>query len=158
MSDRQLPRAIKIRLADVRLHYEALVHSLEQSSRDEFTEAARLGDPVRLARSVYPVERGFEILCNYVAELSELGLREAGIEPGDRPTNLRLLEREGVIGAERRRKLRAALDARNDLQHEYPDVRASGMYQAAEDLVAELPGYLADYVAWLRRLGFGSSE
>lgn len=63
-----------------------------------------------------------------------------------------------MIGAERRRKLRAALDARNDLQHEYPDVRASGMHQAAEDLVAELPGYLADFVAWLRRLGFGSGE
>lgn len=46
------------------------------------SRAARLGDPARLARSVYPVERGFEILCNYVAELSELGLREAGIEPG----------------------------------------------------------------------------
>lgn len=156
MSDRQLPREIKVRLADVRRHYEAAALALEQSSRDEFTGAARLADPARLARSVYPVERGFEILCNCVAELSELGLREAGIEPGDRPTNLRLLERESVIGAERRRKLRAALDARNDLQHEYPDVRASGMHQAAEDLVAELPGYLADFVAWLRRLGFGS--
>ena len=155
---RRLPRKIKIRLADVRRHYEALGLALEQTSLEEFRDAARLSDPAWIVRSVYPIERGFEILCNYATELNELGLSEAGMAPGDRRKNLRLLESEGVIGSGRRRKLQAALDARNELQHEYPDVRAAGIYQAAQDLFVELPGYLADYVAWLRLLGFGSGE
>lgn len=154
-NDPRLPRKIKVRLADLRRHYEALLLVLERTSLDEFVSAADLADPELLVRSVYPIERGFEILCNYVAELNELVLKEAGIEPGDRPTSLRLVEREGVISSSRRRKLGAAFDARNRLQHEYPDVLAAGVYQAACDLVADLPGYAADYVAWLRRLGFG---
>jgi hypothetical protein len=155
-SARRLPRKIKVRLADVRRHYEALALALERTSLDDFASASDLADPELLVRSVYPIERGFEILSNYVAELNELALEEAGNEPGDRPTNLRLLERNGVISSGRRRRLRAALDARNELQQEYPDVRAAGVYQDARGLVEELPGYLGDYVAWLRRLGFGT--
>jgi uncharacterized protein YutE (UPF0331/DUF86 family) len=108
-----------------------------------------------LVRSVYPIERGFEILCNYVAELNELALKEAEIEPGDRPTSLRLVEGEKAISSSRRRKLGGAFEARNRLAHEYPDLPAADVYRAARDLVGELPGYAADYVAWLRRLGFG---
>jgi uncharacterized protein YutE (UPF0331/DUF86 family) len=155
---RPLPREIKVRLADLRRHYEALALALEQTSLDAFRSAARGTDPAALTRAVYPVERGFEVLCNYAAELAELGLNEAGLEPGDRPANIRLLERERVISAARSRRLRAALEARNALQHEYPDVRAAGTYEAAGDLVAELPGFLRDYVAWLRRLGFGEAS
>ena len=153
---RELPRDIAVRLADFRPHYEALISALEQTTLEEFSRAARLREPAELNRHVYPIERGFEILCNYVAELNELGLREAGIDPGgDRPTNLRLLAREQVIPGERSRRLWAALSARNELAHEYPDVRAAGIYQAARELVADAPAYLRDYVAWMRRIGFG---
>jgi uncharacterized protein YutE (UPF0331/DUF86 family) len=155
---RLLPRPIKLRLADIRRHYEALAFVLEESSDEDFTRAARLGDPVELARHVYPLERAFEILCNYAAELNALGLQEAGIEPEDRPANLRLLVREDVIDGRLARVLRGTLNARNELQHEYPDARAAGIYQAATDLAAELPGYLRCYVAWMRRLGFGQSD
>jgi uncharacterized protein YutE (UPF0331/DUF86 family) len=152
---RPLPRPIKVRLADVRRHYQALVHVLDATTEEQFVAAARLSDPVQLSSQVYPLERAFEILGNYVSELNELGLGEAGLTPTDRPANLRLLEREGVIGAARARRWRGILEARNQLQHEYPDVRAAGMYEAATTLRDDLPAYLRDYVAWMRKLGFG---
>jgi uncharacterized protein YutE (UPF0331/DUF86 family) len=142
-------------LADVRRHYEALGHVLERTTQEEFVQASRLEDPERLTTQVYPLERAFEILCNYVAELNELGLDEAGLTPGDRPANLRLLEREKVLGSARTRRWRGILEARNELQHEYPDIRAAGIYQAALDLAGDFPAYIRAYVAWMRRLGFG---
>jgi uncharacterized protein YutE (UPF0331/DUF86 family) len=150
-----LPRKIAVRLADLRRHYEALAHLLEQTSAEQFVRASRLDDSEALGRYVYPLERAFEILCNYVAELNELGLEAAGLTAGDRSTNLRLLEREKVLGAERSRRWRAILEARNELQHEYPDIRAAGVYQAAVELADDLPRYMRDYVGWMRRLGFG---
>jgi uncharacterized protein YutE (UPF0331/DUF86 family) len=151
----RLPRKIAVRLADVRRHYEALGHILEQTTREEFIRASRLAEPEALAGRVYPLERAFEILSNYVAELNELGLTEAGLEPGDRPTNLRLLQQERVLSAPRTRRWRGILEARNDLQHEYPDIRAPGIYEAASELAADFPAYVRDYVAWLQQLGFG---
>lgn len=152
---RRLPREIALRLADLRPHYEALIAALEHTTSEDFQAAARSRRPGDLNQHVYPIERSFEILCNYVAELNELGLREAGLEPGDRRTNLRLLAREKVISAQRSRRLWAALSARNELAHAYPDVRAAVTYDAARDLVAEAPPYVRDYVAWMRRVGFG---
>jgi uncharacterized protein YutE (UPF0331/DUF86 family) len=146
-----------VRLADVRRHYEALGYVLERTREGEFVRAARLVDPEELVRHVYPLERAFEILCNYVAELNELGLQEAGLTAGDRPTNLRLLEREQVIGPERARRWRGILEARNELQHEYPDIRAARIYPEVVELARDLPAYVRAYVAWMRQLGFGGS-
>jgi uncharacterized protein YutE (UPF0331/DUF86 family) len=147
-----------VRLADVGRHYEALGHTLERTSKDVFTQASRLAEPEQLVEHVYPLERAFEVLSNHVAELNERGLEAAGVTPGDRPTNLRLMAREKVIAAERSRRWRAILASRNELQHEYPDVRAAVVYDAAAELAADLPGYVRDYVRWMRRLGFGSSQ
>jgi hypothetical protein len=107
---------------------------------------------------VYPLERAFEILCNYVDELNELGLQEAGLTAGDRPTDLRLLERERVIGPERARRWRGILEARNELQYEYPDRRAARIYEAALELARDLPAYVRTYVDWMRRLGFSGES
>ena len=142
----------------MRRHFEALAHILEGTTEEQFVQASRLMDPERLSSEVYPLERAFEILCNYVAELNELGLAEAGLTPGDRPTNLRLLAREKVLGSDRIRRWRGILEARNELQHEYPDIRAVGIYQAALELAGDFPAYIRDYVAWMRRLGFGSGQ
>lgn len=139
----------------MRRHYEALSYVLERTTREQFVEASRLTDPEQLSMQVYPLERAFEILSNYVAELNELGLDEAGLMPGDRPTNLRLLEREKVLGPDRTRRWRGILEARNELQHEYPDIRAAGIYQAVVDLAGDFPAYIRAYVGWMRRLGFG---
>ena len=140
----------------MRRHFEALAHILEGTTEEQFVQASRLTDPERLSSEVYPLERAFEILCNYVAELNELGLAEAGLTPGDRPTNLRLLEREKVLGSDRTRRWRGILEARNQLQHEYPDIRATRIYQAAVELADDFPAYVREYVAWMRRLGFGN--
>jgi uncharacterized protein YutE (UPF0331/DUF86 family) len=156
LADR-LPCKIAVRLADVRRHYEALGHIIEQTTREDFIRASRLADPEALAGRVYPLERAFEILSNYVAELNELGLAEAGLEPGDRPANLRLLQRERVLSATRTRRWRGILEARNELQHAYPDIRASGIHEAASELAGDFPAYVRDYVAWMRRLGFGET-
>jgi uncharacterized protein YutE (UPF0331/DUF86 family) len=153
----RLPRKIALRLADVRRHYEALGHALERTTEEQFAAAARAADPERLLAVVYPLERAFELLCNYVAELNELGLSEAGIATADRPTSLRVLEREHVISHSRARRWRGILDARNELQHEYPDIRAGRIYEAALILAEDLPGYLRDYVAWMRELGFADN-
>jgi uncharacterized protein YutE (UPF0331/DUF86 family) len=139
----------------MRRHYEALGHILERTTPEQFVQASRLVDPEQLSSQVYPLERALEILCNYVAELNELGLEEAGLTPGDRPTNLRLLEREKVLGSDRTRRWCGILEARNELQHEYPDIRAAGIYQAAIEVAGDFPAYIGDYVAWMRRLGFG---
>jgi uncharacterized protein YutE (UPF0331/DUF86 family) len=153
-----LPRPIKVRLADIRAHYEALALLLEQTPKDRFVEEARRSDPAQLAARIYPLERAFEILVNYVSELNELGLEAAGRTPGDRSANLRLLVREDVISSARARIWRGILEARNELQHEYPDVRAGGTYDSAAALVDHLPVYLRNYVAWMRRLGFGNQR
>jgi uncharacterized protein YutE (UPF0331/DUF86 family) len=145
-------------LADVRRHYEALGHLLERTTQEQFVQASRLANPEQLGSEVYPLERAFEILCNYVAELNELAVEEAGLAPGDRPRNLRLLEREKVFGPARARRWRGILEARNELQHEYPDIGAAGIYKAAVELAGDLPAYVRDYVAWMRRLGFGGDE
>ncbi|MBA3383821.1 MAG: DUF86 domain-containing protein [Actinobacteria bacterium] len=139
-------------------HFEALAYVLETTTEEQFVQASRLTDPERLSSEVYPLERAFEILCNYVAELNELGLAAAGLTPGDRPTNLRLLEREKVLGSDRTRRWRGILEARNQLQHEYPDIRAAGIYEAAAELAGDFPAYVREYVAWMRRLGFGGEK
>jgi uncharacterized protein YutE (UPF0331/DUF86 family) len=141
----------------MRRHYEALGLILERTSREQFVQAARMADPEQLSSRVYPLERAFEILCNYVAELNELGLAEAGVATGDRPANLRLLRRENVLSADRARRWRGILEARNELQHEYPDIRALGIYEVALELARDFPAYIRDYVAWMQRLGFGAS-
>jgi len=139
----------------MRRHFEALAYVLERTTEEQFVQASRLNDPERLSSEVYPLERAFEVLCNYVAELNELGLEVAGLTPGDRPTNLGLLEREKVLGSERTRRWRGILEARNELQHEYPDIRAAGVYEAAVELAGDFPAYVREYVAWMRQLGFG---
>jgi uncharacterized protein YutE (UPF0331/DUF86 family) len=158
MNDRpkRLPREIAVRLKDFRPHYEALSVALLETTAEQFVAAANKRTPDELNRRVYPIERSFEILCNYVAELNELGLEAAGVTAGaTRRANLRLLARDGVISLALERTLAAVLSARNDLAHEYPDVRATGIYGATEDLAAAAPDYAAAYVAWMRRLGFG---
>lgn len=104
---------------------------------------------------VYPLERAFEIVDNYVVELAALGLAECGIESLDAPRNLARLRKEGAIGGMRCRNLARIHRVRNELAHEYPDVRAQAVYEAAQLLAGELPGFFRDYAAWMRRLGFG---
>jgi uncharacterized protein YutE (UPF0331/DUF86 family) len=155
----QLPRDIRVRLADARSHYRALVFALEQISAADYERALRTREAEALTQHAYPLERPFEILDNYVAELARAGLDLAGKDStGAASAILERLQGEGVISDARRTKLRDVHDRRNELQHEYPDARAALVYEAATTLVAELPGFFRDYGAWMRALGFGEQR
>ena len=160
MSDaapRQLPRPIRARLQDIGRHYRALRANLDSISLEDYSRASVSSDERQLSRLVYPIERPFEIVDNYVVELAELALEELALGTGDARWNLRRLEEEGAISGERRRRLTEVHRIRNDAQHGYADVPARLLYEAAQQLVAEVPGLLRDYARWLRKHGYGKT-
>ncbi|MGH3030481.1 MAG: hypothetical protein ACRDNE_06890 [Gaiellaceae bacterium] len=57
--------------------------------------------------------------------------------------------------AEDERLSELAWAAPEALDNAYPDVRAAGIHEAASALADDLPASLRDYVAWMRRVGFG---
>ena len=146
------------RLASMRRHRDALELALQQTTEQQFIDAAMNGPAVAYNQHVAPIENGFINLTNFVADLNEAALLEAGETPVNRPQNLKLLHSLGVIEQARVDRWRRLFALRNQLQHEYPDVAAGATYRAAEDLVGDLPGYLNDYGAWLVSRGFGSSQ
>ena len=75
---RTLPREIRVRLADARSHYRALVLALDQISAAEYEDALKTREAEALTGYAYPLERPFEILDNYVVELARAGLEVAG--------------------------------------------------------------------------------
>lgn len=151
-----LPTPIKTRLAATRKHALALKTLLEGTTQEAFVAAARDGSPAALVTHVYPLERAFEILVNFVVELAGLGLQVAGIVPeGSGAKVLEQLEKERVISKSRRTRLAAIYQARNEMQHAYPDVVAQSTYEAARSLLAELGGFFGDYARWLRQHGHG---
>lgn len=115
------------------------------------------GGKDELTKSIYPIERPFEIVDDYIVELAQLGLEEMGLPTGDAPFNLRQLENDGVVGKALRRKIADIHRVRNEAQHDYPDVRAKVIYEAAKELTAEAPKFLSAYARWLRARGYGTS-
>jgi hypothetical protein len=153
----KLPRRIQTRLALMRPHADALELALAETTEEECTHAARVGAPNLLNRHVAPIENGFINLSNFVADLNEAGLVAAGKQPVNRLRNLELMESLGVLNAARVDRWHKLFSLRNQLQHDYPDVVARFTYRAAKDLIADLPGYLKAYGAWMTRLGFDRS-
>lgn len=153
---RELPAPIKTRLAEARKHALALKTILEGTTEARYLAAARSGSAEALVSTVYPLERAFEILANFVVELAEEGLEVAGIVPDSSGAKvLRQLETAKVISRNRREKLAAIHGVRNEMQHLYPDIRAQTVHGAAAALLHELGGFFADYGSWLRKLGYG---
>jgi uncharacterized protein YutE (UPF0331/DUF86 family) len=152
------PRPIRTRLADVPRHYKALGYALEQfESEEAYVAAATSTDPRELGRA-YAVERPFELLENYVIELAHLGLIESGaLAAADSTTgreDLRSLAESGVITKTLRDRLVDLHELRNQLVHEYPDVKAHRLYATATALLPLVREFMARYLAWLADLGF----
>jgi uncharacterized protein YutE (UPF0331/DUF86 family) len=152
------PRPIRTRLADVPRHYKALGYALEQfESEEAYVAAATSTDPRELARA-YAVERPFELLENYVIELAHLGLIESGALPAADSTtgreDLRSLAEGGVITKTLRDRLVDLHELRNQLVHEYPDVKAYRLYAAATALLPLMREFISRYLTWLTDLGF----
>ena len=152
------PRAIRTRLTDIPRHYKALGYALEQfESEEEYVAAATSRDPRQLARA-YAVERPFELLENYVIELAHRGLVETGAIAAEDLTSgredLRSLTDRGVITKTLRDRLVELHDLRNQLVHEYPDVKAHRLYKAALALLPVVREFMSRYLSWLADLGF----
>lgn len=159
MSDElpQLPRAIADRLRELRLHWETLAFAIEQIgedfSRGRFAELTRSTDPADRAR-VYAVERGFEVLVNYLTELTVAGLEAAGARnPGaevSAPREFRALAEQGGISRKLSNQLVALARTRNDLTHDYPSLRANTLHAAVVELREVFPAFMRSYPGWLR--------
>lgn len=154
---RALSRKAKVRLAEMPRHYNALRHAAEAFGegfpRTAFDAASRSNDPAELAQ-VYAVERGFELLVNFVAELVRDTLEQEGLrdpsDPPNSPADFRTLCEAGAISKVQRDQWIKLCRMRNDLQHEYPDVRASTTHTAVVALLAEVGPFMGSFRAWLR--------
>jgi uncharacterized protein YutE (UPF0331/DUF86 family) len=153
----QLPRAIAERLRDLRLHRDTLLYAMDEIgdgfSRERFAAAATSNDPAKRAR-VLTVERAFEILMNYVTELTVAALVAAGRRnPADEtsaPREFRQLRDEGGISGDLCERLIALNRTRNDLQHEYPTMQAHTLHAAVTEFLAAFGSFMRSYAAWLR--------
>jgi uncharacterized protein YutE (UPF0331/DUF86 family) len=135
-------------LRDIPRHLRALQSLLASTDEERFANAARSPDPDVLTRDVYPLERAFEIISNYVAELAKAAVVFLGLEPQDAVQNLRRLADEGAIARSRSDRLIDVHRTRNSLAHQYPDVRARIVLQAAATLEREVGPFLRDFTRW----------
>jgi uncharacterized protein YutE (UPF0331/DUF86 family) len=144
----QLPVEVRSRLRDIPRHLRALQSLLASTDEERYANGARSSDPDVLTRDVYPLERAFEIISNYVAELAKAAVSFAGLAPQDTVQNLRRLASEGAIARSRADRLIDVHRARNYLAHQYPDVRARVVMQAAATLESEVGPFLRDFTRW----------
>jgi uncharacterized protein YutE (UPF0331/DUF86 family) len=145
----RLPPAARTRLRDIPRHLRALQSILATTDEDRYSAAARSSDPSVLTRDVYPLERAFEILIGYIVELAQIGVEALEIEPRDAVRSLRTLVDRGAVTRARAERLVAVYRARNALVHQYPDVRARLVYEAADALDTETAPFVRDYTPWL---------
>jgi uncharacterized protein YutE (UPF0331/DUF86 family) len=131
---------------------------LDEVSFDDYKASLRSRDTIQLARIAYPLERAFEVASNYVVELAQLALKEIGVASSDGLTDLRGIADANIISRRMADQLVDVHRARNGLQHDYPDVRASTIYRACEQLARLMPSYLRAYSQWLQSLGYGSTR
>lgn len=121
---------------------------LASIDRDGYASAARSDQTEVLIRDVYPLERAFEILSNYTAELAKSAIAFLGQDPRDAVQNLRSLADERAVTRSRAERLIGVHRTRNNLVHQYPDMRARMLFEAAEILERELGPFLRDLTSW----------
>jgi len=147
---------IDARLAEIPRHLAALRETMagigEEFSLEE-VEAVYDSDEPRVLNQALAIERGFEILQNYIVELAVNGLILAGLrseqEIPNAPRDLQRLADANVIAGERCKRLIQTQRLRNLMQHEYASSTAEHTHEGVSLLVAELPGFLDDYGRWL---------
>ena len=154
----RIPLAIAQRLRGLMDDLKVQELLLSEVSFDDYKSAIHGRDPIKLARTAYPLERAFEIASNYVVELVGLALKELDIAPVDGPADLQRSADEEIVSQRMADELADIHRARNGLQHDYPDLRASTIYPACEQLVKLTPAFLRAYVRWLRTAGYGREE
>jgi uncharacterized protein YutE (UPF0331/DUF86 family) len=83
------------------------------------------------------------------AALVDLGIREPG-EDFSASAAYRGLRNKGILSAERCDRLIELNRTRNELQHDYPIVRADRLYDAVSVLRAEFGPFVRDYSRWIK--------
>jgi uncharacterized protein YutE (UPF0331/DUF86 family) len=76
-----------------------------------------------------------------------------GLRPIRRKRDYRAFARAGGISKERAQTFTRLNTTRNQLAHIYIDVHAGTAHKAVLTMLAELPGFTRDYLAWLERSG-----
>jgi hypothetical protein len=113
-------------------------------------------DPVEMNK-VRQVTAGYSELVNHCTELVRAAVSLGGLRPTDRKLDARddyrTLARAGGISKERARAFTRLNTTRNHLAHIYIDVDADEAHKAVLTLLAVLPGFTKDYLAWLERSG-----
>ena len=115
-------------------------------------------DPVELNR-VKAVERGVDVIYNYMAELAAFGLELAEIrgrrDETSARTDLDALHRASVLSREQTRRLQRLRELCRMLVHEYTHATAEQVHESAELITANLPTFYDAYRAWIKR-GFSA--
>jgi len=161
---RALKAKIRDRVADVRRHLIALRTAMAEFGDDFDLDAFRTAydseDPVAL-NQVKAVERGVDQLYNYIAELTAFGLELAEVRARRDELNarrdLQALERLGVLGPGRARRLDRLRELRRLLVHEYATATAEQVHEAARLVAAEFIPFYDAYRAWIGR-GFSAQR
>jgi uncharacterized protein YutE (UPF0331/DUF86 family) len=149
---------VRDRVSDVRRHLVALRTAMaefgEDFDLDDFRSAHASSDPVVL-NGVKAVERGVDQLYNYIAELAALGLELAEVRRRDDERNARRdideLQRIGVVGRERARRLQRLRELRRLLVHEYATATAEQVHEAARLVADEFVPFYDAYRGWIAR-------
>lgn len=136
---------------------EAAIAAFPTFDEEAFT-AAFLSDDLTILNQVRAIERDFEVIQSYTAELTREALVASGKlrrgAPADAARDFRLLRDAGGITKTLCDNLIQIQQIRNQAQHQYPDLQGALLYDAIALLLQEAPKFLRSYGGWLRSLGF----
>jgi len=139
----------------VPLAREQLFVAIEEFDPDfdmtAFLLAARSPD-ARERNKVAVVERGYEVLINWLHELAARALAEGqrlGLLDKARGSPWERLAALGVISQDSAVRLQEAKELRDALAHAYPPAGWKALHAAVQTLMAELDGYMASCTRWL---------
>ena len=154
----RLEISLKERLADAQRHLKTLEHAAGEFGSDfdlvAFEEAWRSSDPEQLAQA-YAIQAGYENVINACVRIAqELCQLEGWSSPGEEPSSieaLKLLQEHGLISAKTRDALKSAQERRSDVQHDYVNVAARDIHEAARHVIEHAPLLLQEVAGQLRQ-------
>jgi len=115
----------------------------------------------RERNKVAVVERGYEVLLNWLHELAARSLAEgqrlgviekASAHPWERLAAL------GVISQRSATRLQQAKELRDELAHDYPPAGWKALHEGVQALLSELDRYVDRCAAWLTEEGIFETE
>ena len=153
-----LEASIKERLLDAQRHLQTLEYTAAEFGSDfelaSFEDAWRSNDPEQLSRA-YAVQAGYENVINACVRIAQDLCRLEGWSSGRVELSsieaLKVLHEHGVISPGTRTALKNAQERRSDVQHDYVNVAAREIHQAARQLIEHAPLLLQEVAGQLRQ-------